>query len=201
MKKIICVVLALICLLFSGCASCDTITATQKRISCEALAKAYEDAGYQVAHKTVTYENSDVLCSVDVQDGEEHYASFYFFASHEKAKNQTEYPPYNALVWLFSVIYGSPTWVTRKIYGNIVIFYDDPDLYSPFASLEKNTSLTSEHVCLHATLTYNEATCYGEGLLVTGCPECKKERERVVLPQDVCRYAHGVCIWCQKAPD
>ena len=38
-------------------------------------------------------------------------------------------------MWLFSAIYGDPTWLETECYRNIEIEYDDDDLYVPFEEL------------------------------------------------------------------
>ena len=107
---------------------------SEKTLSCEDVVAAYEKAGYQVFHSE--WENLDFSCSVQATDpktGE--YISFHFFENAEEAEAYADSRQYNVVIWLFSVIYGDPSWLTTKTYQNIEIEYDHSYLYKPFKDL------------------------------------------------------------------
>ena len=63
------------------------------------------------------------------------YIFFYFFDTHEQANAYAKTREYNVLIWLFSAIYGDPSWLTTKVYNQIEIEYDQAYLYEPFEKL------------------------------------------------------------------
>lgn len=116
---------------FSSCGKKDVTPPT-----CAELISAYENAGYHTFHRENTDGNDLMDCYVKVWlDDENEYAFFHFFENAEKAKEYESVREYNILIWLFSVIYGSPTWVHTKVFGNIEYEYENRDLIKPFKKL------------------------------------------------------------------
>ncbi len=119
------------CLLFSGC---NTVKKTDKVITCEDVIAVYKEAGYEVFHKdTDGYGWECYVCIDDSQSND--YIYFHFFESHEAAVEYSEERQYNVLIWLFSVIYGDPSWLTTKVYNQIEYEYDNAKLEKPFLEL------------------------------------------------------------------
>ncbi len=128
-KRMICICLCLaIALSMFGC------NAEQREVTCEEVAAAYKEAGYGVFHNHDP-ELGNKVCYVDVNDDDGEQIFFYFYETAEEA--EAEHREYHVLIWLFSVIYGDPTWVYTKTYRNIEIEYTDKALYKPFAELIK----------------------------------------------------------------
>ena len=133
MKKLTAFLLAFLCLFF---VACNTVVETEKTITCDDVIAAYEDAGYEIFHKEATEQDEGEVCYVKATDIEtDEYIFFYFFETHEEAVAYGETRQYNVLIWLFSVIYGDPSWQTTKVYNNIEIEYDKAYLYEPFQEL------------------------------------------------------------------
>ncbi len=135
MVRIVSIIL-LTCLVLSALASCKN--GEIKEITPEQVVMAYEEAGYDVWYSE---EDDDPI------EGERHtvrathengdYIFFHFFDSVENAEAYADTRQYNVVIWLFSVIYGDPSWLTTETYGNIEIEYDNKDLYEPFEELIK----------------------------------------------------------------
>lgn len=133
MKRISAWLLVFLCLFFVGC---NTTVKTEKVVTCSNVIAAYKEAGYEVFHKESTTEDWDWVCYVKATDLEtDDYIFFYFFETHEEAVAYSEERQYNVLIWLFSVIYGDPSWLTTKVYNNIELEYDNGSLYEPFQDL------------------------------------------------------------------
>ncbi len=134
MKKIISLLLVfslLICL-----TACKKEEATPP--TCEELIAAYEQAGYHVSHHENEYkdESTDEICYVKVwlEDVYE-CVYFYFYETAETAESLEL--NYNIFVYMFSIIYGDPTWVWTDTYGNIGYEYEDGNMLKPFKELIK----------------------------------------------------------------
>lgn len=134
MKRFITVVLAFVGLfLFAGC---NTVTASDAVIECADVIAVYEEAGYEIFHKDTSAEDFEWTCYVKATDADtQNSIYFHFFETHNEAVAYSETRQYNPLIWLFSVIYGNPSWMTTKVYNEIEIEYDDGELYKPFKAL------------------------------------------------------------------
>ena len=134
MKRFIAFVLAFVGLFLF--AACNTVTASDTVIECADVIAAYEEAGYEIFHKDASAEDFEWVCCVKATDADtQNSIYFYFFETHKAAVAYSETRQYNSLIWLFSVIYGNPSWMTTKVHNEIEIEYDDGDLYKPFKSL------------------------------------------------------------------
>ncbi len=132
MKKItgILAVMLLVCSLFSGCQSKPEVAPT-----CDELIAAYKAAGYHTFHVEEDGE-MDWNCYVKVWDEDEYdYVYFHFFDSPEAAQAYDAEREYNVLIYLFSVIYGDPSWLYTETYGNIEYEYCSKKLMEPFEEL------------------------------------------------------------------
>ena len=131
-RRSVCAVLVL-CLLvvcFSGCAQEEN-----KQISCDDVIAAYQNAGYAIFHIDTAAEAEEWLCCVSAED--EEYIYFYFFEDNETAQDYADERQWNVVLWLYSLAMFEPTWVSTKVYGNIVYQYSDSDLLKPFNDLTK----------------------------------------------------------------
>ncbi len=137
MKKIISLLL-LISISIIGLSSCK-----KEKISaptCDEVIEAYEKAGYHVSHFKNEFKDDsfDDICYVKVWlDDEYENVYFYFYESAEAAETFDREREYHVLIFLFTVIYGDPTWVWTKTYGNIEYEYEDPRMIKPFKELTK----------------------------------------------------------------
>lgn len=117
--------------------SCFGCSKQTKEITCADVIAAYEKAGYEVFHKDESYEENGV-CYVRADDPKsDDYIYFEFFEDAESAEAYAESRQWNVVLWLFSVIYSDPTWLTTKTYGNIEYEYDNDELIRPFNELIK----------------------------------------------------------------
>ncbi|MBO5480806.1 MAG: hypothetical protein J6A63_06440 [Clostridia bacterium] len=132
MKRLICLFLIAICCLFC---SCNRSEQTNKAITCDDVTAVYQAAGFTVFHsEKANVENG--VCYVKATDPDtQEYIFFYFFDTHEQANAYAKTREYNVLIWLFSAIYGDPSWLTTKVYNQIEIEYDQAYLYEPFKTL------------------------------------------------------------------
>ncbi len=128
-KRMLCIFL---CIVFAlplfGCKG------EQREITCEEVVTAYKEAGYSVSHFH-DQEGYDFTCDVSIENDDGETIYFYFYETAEEA--EANHREYHVLIWLFSVIYGDPTWVYTETYRNIEIEYTDKALYEPFAELIK----------------------------------------------------------------
>ncbi len=127
MKRVICIFLC-ICLLLAlpACSS------EEREITCDEVVVAYKKAGYSVFHNHAP-ELDNKVCYLEVSNADEEQIFFYFYETAEEA--EAEHREYNGLIWLFSVIYGDPTWVYTETYRNIEIEYTEKSLYEIFQKL------------------------------------------------------------------
>ncbi len=128
MKKLV-IIICLICIIFCGCSP------VQREVTCDQIAAAYEEAGYQVFHKDPSgIDGYDCYIAVeDTQTGDTIY--FHRFPTAAEAQSYADARGYNVLVWFFSVIYGDPSWVHTTTYGQFEIEYDAEAMYEPFSEL------------------------------------------------------------------
>ena len=133
MKKIIAAVLLLSMALtmFAGCQK------EKKEITCAQVIAAYEEAGYEVYHREYPEKEYGYVCMVRIEEGDGDSIEFHFHETSEDAQAEAEERQWNSLLWIFSAIYGEPTWLKTETYRNIEIEYDDDDLYTPFKELTK----------------------------------------------------------------
>ncbi len=136
MKKAIS--LLLLIFIIAGLPACQRGSAPAP--TCDAVIAAYEQVGYHIYH--IVNENQgeiyDESCYVKVWlDDEYDYVYFYFFENADAAEAYAEIRQYNVLIFLFSVIYGDPSWLHTKTYGNIEYEYENPKLMEPFNALIK----------------------------------------------------------------
>lgn len=124
--------LCIISMLFVGCADQNKPI---KKISCDEIADAYEAAGYEVFHNhQAGFESYDCYVrATDTQSGD--YIYILNFDSAQAAKEYAESRKFNVLLWLFTVIYGDPSWLHTTTYDHYEIEYDNASLYDPFAKL------------------------------------------------------------------
>ncbi len=128
-KRIFCLFLCLfLTLSMLGC------TGEQREVTCEEVEAAYEEAGYEIFHNHPCNLGNEI-CYIDIENAADEQIYFYFYETAEEA--EADHREYNVLIWLFSVIYGDPTWVYTEVYQNILIEYTDKALYEPFAKLIK----------------------------------------------------------------
>ncbi len=130
MKKWVCFALILVCILsMGGCAK------EPKAVTCEEVVAAYEAAGYTPFHKHPA-EGYDYDCYITVEDEErDEQIFFHFFSTVEAAESYAETRQYNVLLWLFSAIYGKPSWLNTEAYQNIEIEYIGSAIYKSFDKL------------------------------------------------------------------
>ncbi len=129
MKKCIVCMLISFCILLAlpGCSG------VQREVTCDEVVAAYQKAGYSVSHHH-SPELGNMVCYVYIEENDE-TIYFHFYETAEEA--EAEQMEWNVLLWLFSGIYGDPTWVYTETYHNLEIEYTDKDMYKPFAELIK----------------------------------------------------------------
>ena len=118
--------------MFAGCKGKE-----EREISCEEVIAAYEAAGYEVWHRDYPEKEYGYVCTVRIEEEDGDSIEFHFYETNEEAQAEAEERRWNGLLWMFSVIYGDPTWLKTECYRNIEIEYDDDDLYEPFKELIK----------------------------------------------------------------
>ena len=139
MKKTISVLLLLSILLLS-CASCSHMESTNE-VSCEDIIKAYEDAGYYVAHGEHREEtDSSHLCYIRASVTEEPYGDYIYFITcftEEQAEEAAKTDKYNLAIWLYATVSGESRWLKTGTYGKIEYSYYNSKLIKPFNELIK----------------------------------------------------------------
>ncbi len=112
----------------SGCSG------EQREVSCGDVVAAYEASGCAVFHNHPA-DLLNIVCYIEVESDAGKRISFEFFETEKEAGEYASERQYNAVIWLFSVIYGEPTWVHTTTYRNIEIEYTDKSLYEIFDKL------------------------------------------------------------------
>ncbi len=134
MKRFVAVVLIVV-LLLCGCTTPD-----YRDITLEKIVAAYEAAGYSVWSEVYDEKlETGEIASIQANHPDGNYIYFSIFETEEEAKANKEEYYHPVMMWLFSVIYGKPSWIRLKVYGCVVVQYDDPDLFEPFRELLKST--------------------------------------------------------------
>ena len=132
MKRVLIVVLSL-ALLFGGCAPQDRTDVTR-----EEIVATYRAAGYSVW--TDTYDEKleyGEIAYVQANHPNGDYIYFAFFETEEEAQAYKDEFYHPIAMGLFSIIYGDPSWQRWKVYGCIVVEYDEPSFFEPFEELIK----------------------------------------------------------------
>lgn len=130
MKKLICILLALIML--TGC------SANRTDITAEEIIAAYESAGYCVSSGTYdeTLDHGQTgYIQADHPDGGYIYFSIYESEAAAKAAKDELYHP--GMTAFFSMIFGDPSWLRWEVHGNIIVEYDQAEFYDVFEMLLK----------------------------------------------------------------
>ena len=132
MKRIACIFLltVLVLSLFSGCSG-----GIGRQVCCDEVIAAYKEAGYEVSHRDYPEKEYGYLCEITIEEEDGDSIRFHFFETNEEAEAEAEQRQWNGVLWMFSVIYGDPTWLETKVHYNIEIEYDDDALVKPFAAL------------------------------------------------------------------
>ena len=138
MKKIISIILLLsLCFSFTACDN----SIEPKKISCEDIIKAYEDAGYYVTHgEHKTEAESSQLCYIKAsltEDSDSDYIYFIICFTEEQAKEAAKTDKYNLAVWLYATVNGESRWLKTGTYGKIEYSYYNSGLIKPFNELIK----------------------------------------------------------------
>ncbi len=127
-RRSVCIILCICAVLSLGaCAAKE-----QPEITCDEVAAAYEAAGYSVFHNHAP-EIGNMVCYLEIHNDDDAQILFHFYETAEEA--EAEQLDWNVLLWLYSVIYGDPTWVHTETYRNIEIEYTDKSLYTVFEKL------------------------------------------------------------------
>ena len=134
MKKLVAMILlaAMVLSLFAGCRKEEP-----RPVSCGEVIAAYEAAGYEVWHRDYPEKEYGYVCTVRIEEEDGDSIEFHFHETNEEAQAEAEERHWNGVLWLFSAIYGDPTWLKTECYQNIEIEYDGDDLYEPFKELTK----------------------------------------------------------------
>ena len=131
MKRMLCLLLlvAMVSTMFSGCRKEERV------VTCDEVIAAYEEAGYEVWHRDYPEKEYGYLCEVTIEEEDGDSIRFHFYETSEEAEAEAEQRQWNGFLWMFSVIYGEPTWLETECYRNIEIEYDDDTLTEPFRKL------------------------------------------------------------------
>lgn len=130
MKRVLAAAL-LIVLLLTGCTPRHRTDITR-----EEIIAAYEAAGYEVWSR-VYDEKLDYgqVAYVQANHPDGNYIYFSIFESEAEAKAYKNEYYHPVMMGLFSVIFGQPSWQRWKVYGCIVVQYDDENHFYPFQGL------------------------------------------------------------------
>lgn len=124
------IAVALVLCLFTGCA-----VKQEKKVTCQAVIAAYQEAGYEVWHRDYPEKDYGYACCIEIENGDGDHISFYFFETEKEAEAYAKERRWNLVLWLYTAAMFQPTWLTTETYRNIEIEYDDKDLYKPFREL------------------------------------------------------------------
>ena len=132
------VALLILLAMASALVACGEVRGTRE-ITCEDIARAYEEAGYTVIHGTHT-EDEDALryCYIKAHrpgetDGD--YVYFTTYLTEEMAQEAAKDEKYNLGVWFIAAILGEARWLRVGVYGKTVYSYYDKELIAPFEAL------------------------------------------------------------------
>ena len=88
-------------------------------------------------HREYPEKEYGYVCMVRIEEEDGDSIEFHFHETNDDAQAEAKERQWNGVLWLFSAIYGDPTWLETECYRNIEIEYDDDDLYEPFRELIK----------------------------------------------------------------
>jgi len=110
-----------------------------KEITCDAIIKAYEDAGYFVTHgEHRDAADSSQLCYIKAYVSEEPDSDYIYFITcftEEQAEEVRKTEKYNLFIWLYAAISGEGRWLKTGTYGTIEYSYYNPQFIKPFEEL------------------------------------------------------------------
>ena len=130
MKRIL-AILVLAALLLTGCSSNYRTDITR-----EEIIAAYESAGYEVSSQIYNEKlDHGEIAYVQANHPDGDYIYFSIFETEEEATAYKKEFYHPVMMGLFSVIYGQPSWPRWKVYGCIVVQYDDESYFDPFEGL------------------------------------------------------------------
>lgn len=124
MKRYISLILVLITLLLCGC------SAGRTDISRQEIFDAYTAAGYQV--DTQEYDEPmefGQIAYLKAGKSDTDFIYFTFFETEQAANAYKEQTYHPAMIGLFSIIFGDPTWLRFEVIGCIVVEYEDSDYF------------------------------------------------------------------------
>ena len=138
MKNILSLLLLLsLCFSFTACGN----SAEPKEIACEDIIKAYEDAGYFVAHgEHKTQAESSQLCYIKASLTEAPDSDYIYFITcftEEQAREAEKTDKYNLAVWLYASVSGESRWLKTGTYRKIEYSYYNSGVIKPFNELIK----------------------------------------------------------------
>ncbi len=129
-RAIALILLLCLCLPFFSCRS-----VSEEDLTPDQVMEAYEDSGYTTKLLDHTDESGreewdfDYQFYVESEDG--HQLNFYFYRDVSSAENARKRYSGNLLTFLFSCIYGSPTWPRARRWGKTVASYEDLEMIRP----------------------------------------------------------------------
>ena len=135
MKKIISILL-LLSLCFSF-ASCDN-NSEPKKISCEDIIAAYENAGYFVDYHSHDEDPEEYYCYIIIYENEDSASDLMeitFYNTAEGAKEAAESRKYNVALWMVSAMHGEFRWLNTGCYGNLTYSSFNKNMLKPLKEL------------------------------------------------------------------
>ena len=114
--------------------SCNQTT-TNIEISCFEIEKAYLEEGYYVFHREHSDEYDSCYMIMKKNKDVEEAIYFNIYNTVEEAQKIQKEEKWNALLWLYGMLYGEVRWKKSKCYNNIQYDYFDASLVKPFKSL------------------------------------------------------------------
>ena len=137
MKKIISIILLLsFCFSFTACGN----STEPKKISCEDIIKAYEDAGCFVSYHSHSEDLEEYYCYIIIYENEDSTSDLMeitFYNTVEGAKEAAENRRYNIAIWMFSAMYGEFRWLRTGCYGDMTYSTFNHKMLKPLRELMK----------------------------------------------------------------
>ena len=132
MKFKIMSLLLIISLLLSAC------TGTTAAVTEEEIVQSYEQAGYLVySGKYDSALEHGITGYIKAERTDGAYIYFTIFESETAAAAYKEQYCHSGILGLFSVIFGEPSWVRFQVYGNMLVQYENAEIYDIFENLLK----------------------------------------------------------------
>lgn len=115
-----------------------------REISCEDIIKAYEEAGYTVAHHIHRDDaESDIKCKILIEDPDSPKRNYLYidrYSTAEGAKEADKGNTYNPAIWIIAALHGEWRWLKSEHYNDIHYSSYNKEIIKPLKQLIRQSN-------------------------------------------------------------